>query len=182
MKRVPPYVKPLSVVLALIGLVVFLLIVEFGVNAGRIHYGVVVGEVDVGGLTLSEAEELLDRRGDKLKTSPIVFGAEGFDCRFTPKEIGWGPQPFDTATAAMEIGRPLLSFNSLGERIDAWFTGIKLNWGEPDPELVERIIDTCERNSRGLNLTIDNERLREYISEAIVTYPRPPIFQIPLEE
>jgi hypothetical protein len=182
MKRVPPYVKPLSVVLGLIGLIVFLLIVEFGVNAGRIHYGVEVGEIDVGGLTLSEAEELLERRGDKLKTMPIVFGAEGFDCRFTPKEIGWGPQPFDTASAAMEIGRPLLSFDSIGERVDAWFTGIKLKWGQPDPERVERIVNDCERNSRGLNLTIDRERLRSYISEAIVADPRPPMFPVPLEE
>jgi hypothetical protein len=182
MKRVPPYVKPLSVLIALIGLGAFLLIVEFGVSAGRIHYGVEVGEIDVGGLTLSEAEELLDRRGNKLKTTPIVFGAEGFDCRFTPEEVGWGPQPFDTATAAMEVGRPLLSVDSLGERVDAWFSGIKLNWGEPDPELVERIVDSCERNSRGLNLTIDRERLGKWISKAIVTDPRPPMFPVPLED
>lgn len=178
----PRYLKPIGVVLALVALVLFALVVEFGVNAGRIHYGVQVGEIDVGGLTLTEAQQLLDRRGDALKTSPIVFGAEGFDCRFTPKEIGWGPQPFDTATAAMEIGRPLLSFDSLRERIDAWFGGIKLDWGNPDPELVERIVDMCERNSRGLNLTIDSERLRELIPEAIVIDPRPPIFPIPIEQ
>ena len=178
----PGYLKPISVVLALVALVLFLLVVEFGVNAGRIHYGVQVGEIDVGGLTLSEAEQLLNRRGDKLKTSPIVFGAEGFDCRFTPEEIGWGPQPFDTATKAMEIGRPLASFDSIRERIDAWFGGVKLNWGEPDPERVEDIVESCERNSRGLNLVIDQARLAKWIDRAIVTYPRPLQFPIPLEQ
>jgi hypothetical protein len=47
---VPPYVKPLSVVLGLLRLVLFLLIVEFEVNAGRIKYG-----SEVSGLTLSES-------------------------------------------------------------------------------------------------------------------------------
>lgn len=46
----PPYVKPLSVVLGLLRLVLFLLIVEFEVNAGQIKYG-----SEVSGLTLSES-------------------------------------------------------------------------------------------------------------------------------
>jgi hypothetical protein len=182
MQRLPRYLKPVSFVLALIALVLFLLVVEFGVSAGRIHYGVEVDGVDVGGLTLTEAQGVLDRRGDELKTSPIVFGAEGFDCRFTPEEIGWGPQPFDTATKAMGIGRPLASLDSIRERVDAWFTGIKLTWGEPDPERVNRIVSMCERNSRGLNLVIDQARLREWIERAIATYPRPPVFPVPLEQ
>lgn len=47
---VPPYVKPLSVVLGLLRLVLFLLIVEFEVNASQIKYG-----SEVSGLTLSES-------------------------------------------------------------------------------------------------------------------------------
>ena len=47
---VPPYVKPLCVVLGLIGLVLLFLIIEFGVNARQIKYG-----SEVRGLTLSES-------------------------------------------------------------------------------------------------------------------------------
>jgi hypothetical protein len=52
---VPPYVKPLSVVLGLLRLVLFLLIVEFEVNAGQIKYG---SEV----IRSAKAEEVTDRR------------------------------------------------------------------------------------------------------------------------
>ncbi|MCA1704987.1 MAG: hypothetical protein LC808_17680, partial [Actinobacteria bacterium] len=77
--------KPVALLLLLVGLLLYLLLVDLGVNAGRVHYGVTVGGYDVGGHTYPETFELLRERGKELEKAPIVLGAEGFDCRFTPK-------------------------------------------------------------------------------------------------
>ncbi len=176
----PRYAKAIAVVLGLLGLLVYVVLVDVGINAGRIHYGVSVTNIDVGGLTVSEAEDVLDEIGTQLKEGPILFGAEGFDCRFTPREIGWGPQPYETALAAMDVGRPVASAGSLAERIDAWLTGVRVKWaGKPNPARVDALLDRCETQARALGARINRPQLRYRIKRAIVMWPRPPAFEIP---
>lgn len=179
--QLPRVAKLLAVVVLAVGLVGYLVLLDLGVNAGRVHYGVSISGLDIGGRTFAEAEQLLEQHGEDLKTTPIVFGAEGFDCRFIPEKIGWGPQPHDTAETAMAVGRPIVSLDSLAERLDAWLGGVKVKWAShPDPSRVDRLLDECEAHAKSLGGQLDRGRLRLHIRKAIVMWPRPLVFRLPI--
>lgn len=181
MQLTPPTKIVLAVVLV-IGIAGYALLVDFAVNAGRVHRGVDVQGFDVGGLNHPEAQEALQERGESMKESPMIFTTEGFDCRFTPADVGWGPQAFDTASAAMDVGRTGGALEALAERIRAWTEGVTIDWaGSTDPRRMRRELDRCEEVAEGLGIAIDRPRMRFKIKRAIVTWPRA-IFTIPLEE
>ena len=171
--------------LGIVGLVAvagYAVVVDLGMHAGRVHRGVTVAGFDVGGLTEVEAFEALREHQALLEDTPVVFLANGFDCRALPADLGWSPQPFNTARDAMEVGRGGV-FAGLGERVDAWLGGYKIGWaGTVDPAKVDEFLDYCEENAMVVNATIDRPKLRYRIRRAIVTYPRTPLmFKVPLE-
>ncbi len=181
--RLPRFTKPVAALAVIVGLFVYLLLVELGVNAGRVHHGVSVEGYEIGGRTFREAEALLKKHGRELQEAPILFGAEGFDCRYTPGRIGWGPQPHDTATLAMGIGRPLTNPSSIKERIDAYLDGVQVEWAdEPDPVHVDELIAECQKHARALGREIDEDLLRVYIERAITIWPRERILPIPFAD
>lgn len=179
-------------VIVLVALAGYLVVVDLGMHAGRVHRGVNVAGFDIGGLTEIEAFEALRERQDLLAETPVVFIANGFDCRALPADpvgvddeaspdLGWSPQPFNTANDAMEVGRNGV-LSGLRERIDAWFGGYRIGWaGTVDPAKVDDFLDYCEKNATVVNATIDRPKLRYRIRRAIVTYPRSPLdFKVPL--
>lgn len=178
--RLSPLVKALVVAFALVGVVAYALLLEFAINAGRVHRGVSVQGFDIGGLNYTEAVDALTERGTELKSVPMIFTTEGFDCRFTPDDIGWGPQPSDTADVAMEVGREGGVLEALGERFEAWTEGVTVEWaGSPDAAKVGRELNRCGELAAGLGLEIRRPSLRYAIRRAIVTWPREPV-AIPL--
>ncbi len=165
-----------------LGLFVYLLLLDLGVNAGRIHYGVSVGGFDLGGLTMTEAVEELAERGQELREAPVILTYEGFDCRFTPAELGWAPLQAETAELALDVGRAAAPFGALADRLRAWFGGVDLEWPDkPRRKAMRELIDECERQAEGLGLVLDRFKLRKRIRRAIVTWPRHP-FVIPIEQ
>jgi hypothetical protein len=159
---------------------VWVVLLDFGVNAGRIHYGVHVRGVAVGGMTLEEAMEVLQERGEELRYEPVVMSAEGMECSFIPDNIGWGPKPKSTAEAARDVGFEGGMFSALGDRLRAWFQGVRVDWaGEPKFWKVTPLIDECERQADALQLELDRYKLRRRMRRAIVTWPRR-IFEIPV--
>ena len=181
------------VAIGLVALLAYLVVVDLGMYAGRVHRGVNVAGFDVGGLTEIEAFEALRERQALLAETPVVFISPGFDCRALPAvpeglddadvpDLGWSPQPVNTAADAMEIGRGGI-FSGLRERFDAWFGGVRIGWaGTVDPAKVDEFLDYCEKNAAVVNATVDRPKLRYRIRRAIVTYPRGPIdFKVPLE-
>ncbi|MDP9066984.1 MAG: hypothetical protein M3N53_01380 [Actinomycetota bacterium] len=180
--QLSPPVKTVLVLVLVVAAAAYLVLVDLAVNAGRIHRGVAVEDLDVGGLSRTEAEEVLTARGEEMKTAPMIFTAEGFDCRFTPEDVGWGPQPSDTVTAALGVGRDATLWEDLGDRFTAWTDGVRIDWaGSPNPDKVDEELDRCEELAAAMGVTIDRGRLRYKIRRAIVTWPRRP-FRIPLEE
>lgn len=173
--------KAVVAVGVVIGLFVYLLLLELGVNAGRIHYGVSVGGFDVGGLTMVEAAGELAERGEELRYEPVIFTHEGFDCRFTPDELGWTPRQTTTAQLALEVGRADAPFGALADRLRAWFGGVDVEWPDkPKRGEMRELIDGCERQAEGLGLELDRFTLRKRIRRAIVAWPRHN-FLIPIE-
>jgi hypothetical protein len=137
---------------------VYLIVVELGINAGRIHHGVEVrGGITVGGLTPAEAEARLTKRAEAMLGEPVVFGTEALGpftiCPDVEAAIeiveaaiekgapqssecaeeslpsaGWRPGVSRTVDEAMSVGRSDGPFAALAERIDAWWGGAKVAW------------------------------------------------------
>ena len=171
--RLSGFARFVIVVAVVLGAALYLLLVDLGVNAGRIHRGVYVEDVYVGGLTVTEANRLLRGRGKQLQEEPVVFTTEGFDCRFLPVEVGWGPQPFDTARRAMDVGRTGGVAGVVVDRLDAWVGGVEVSWaGSVRPELVDEIIASCNEQARALGLELDETEFRRAVERAIVSWPR----------
>ncbi len=164
-------------ILLALGLVVavvcYFVLLDFGINAGRIHYGVSVEGVDVGGMTEIEAVRVLAERGEDLQHSPVILATEGFDCRFIPDEIGWDAQPVATAEAARQVGARGGIFRALGDRLRAWFEGVEIEWiDKPRAKKIRALVDECEQHAQALGLQVNRWRLRKRIRRSIVTWPR----------
>lgn len=167
----------------LVGLI-YLVVVDLGIHAGRIHRGVTVqGGVSVGGLTLNEAVEKLSAIGEDLEHQPLVFQAVGFDCRFTPDELGWTSRPFATARSAMRVGRDDAPFGALRDRLAAWFGGRSVPWADkPNTRKVGRFVQQCEKLGASFGVRVDKPELRFRVKRALVAWPRQQAHQIPLED
>ena len=163
-----------------IGIAAYLTVVDYGINAGRIHHGVDVGGIDVGGLTKEEATELLEETGEGFADSPIILTREGFSCNFVPSELSWDARPFETAVAAYRVGRGESWWAALSVRAKAWVAGATVPWNdEVDPGAMKELLDRCESEATGLGYELRRHRLRKLIRAAI-TGQRFPI-NIPVE-
>lgn len=160
----------------LLGLVAYLVVVDYGLNAGRIHRGVNVRGIDVGGLTRFEAEDILEAEGEKLAERPVILTREGMSCNFLPTELGWDPRPSATAAAAYRVGRGVSWPAAIGNRIKAWVAGARIDWNDVlDRNAVSALLDECEVQAEGLGYEIRRMKLRELIREAIKQWPRLPV-------
>lgn len=167
---------------AVAGFLVYLVIIDLGVSAGRIHHGVSVQGIDVGGLTRTEAARVLETGGRKRRESRVYFGHEGLRrLSFTPKEVGWWPQAEATADAAMQIGRDGSPFRALVERVRGWFGGVAIEWaGPPRAGKVNRVLDRWEQIARKHGLDINRPFLRYKIRRAVTFHPPQSLFKLPL--
>jgi hypothetical protein len=169
----------LAGVLTLIG---YLVLIELGINAGRVHRGVRVDGIEIGGLSLPEAVALLKDAGKDLEGEEIIPTTEGFDCRFTPQEVGWRPQAINTAQMAMRVGRDDAPFGALADRVRAYLGGIEIEWaGRPKRRKVGLLLDRCEEQAATLGVVIDRYALRAEIRRTLRSSSRSR-FEIPLKE
>jgi hypothetical protein len=162
--------------------ILFLAVVELGISAGRIHRGVDVNGIDVGGLTLPDAEDLLAEQGKALRQRSIAFTAEGTNCNFAPKMLGWRPEPEATAENALGVGRAGGLGSALLDRLKAWTGGVSVGWaGTPKLRKVARFVDDCVERGAAVGVEVHAGNLRFLVRRAIVT-PDRQIFDIPLIE
>lgn len=115
-RRIFPAAIALVMVLV-IGLVVFRL-----VYAERVYPAVVVGDVPVGGLTLTEAEARLNDRAADLERGTIAFTYDGQTWMPTLDELGVSVQLDASIAHAERLGRdenPTARLAFLGEILDA---------------------------------------------------------------
>lgn len=181
-------------VLITIGVMLFLgylLVVELGVNAGRIHYGVTVrGGVNVGGMTAAEAFEALEDQAQAMLADDIVLGGQGVHVRFFPRrpedvseerlQAAWSPERAATVEAAMAVGRDNAPLGALVDRFRAWFGGVRVPWqGRARSPSVTKIIDKVERLGAKDGLVLDRPALRLKIRRALNSWPRRPFYRIP---
>jgi len=161
---------------ALVCLLMFGIIVDFGVNAGVVHQGVTVSGLDVGGLTLEETQGALSDHRSRMRQSEVCFSSPEFEDCFLPEDVGWfprGPEIRASALEAFEVGRSGGPFIALGERLRAWSGDVNLTWSpSARPFLVTKIIDKWEKELLPADLRIDRARTRAKIKDSLAAWPR----------
>jgi hypothetical protein len=162
------------VALGLVGAIVYLVVVELGISAGRIHHGVSLSGVDVGGLNETEAVDRLEERAGRLEEAPIVVQGGGIERRLHPATILWRPRLDRSASKAMGVGRDGGLLRALGDRLQAWFGGVDIVWPAKavDAKAVVAFMDGIEADAAELGKRLDRALLRRRIRTAITTWPR----------
>lgn len=171
-----------KVVLALSALAlvfVYLVVVDIGVSAGRIHHGVTVDGIDVGGMTYPEAIDALTPRAEQLTATPLVLFRGPIKIRLYPYEAGFHPRAAATALAALRVGRDHAPFGAIGDRIHAWFGGVRVKWqpGANTRKLGKLVAQYQEQLARkGLTMSdADRKKLRYKIRIGLNNWPRRPL-------
>jgi hypothetical protein len=177
--RTAKIVLSLSVLVATL---LFLLVVDLGVNAGRIHYGVRVDHVKLGGLTEPEAVDTLDHRGAAMAQAPVLFKRDGVRCIFLPQDVGWTPKVHRAVDHALAVGREGSPFHAGRQRLQAWFGGVRIKWPDrTNRHEVAAVLDRCQQLAASSGLQISRWKMRLRMKVALVTWPRRP-FHIPLAQ
>jgi vancomycin resistance protein YoaR len=92
----------------------------FAGSPAHLPTGVRIAGVDVGGMTPSAAQSLLQRRASALAHTPVTFSAGGHTWRFTPNELGIRVSWHDAVESARREGAgfaPLRGFRRLDVRV-----------------------------------------------------------------
>jgi hypothetical protein len=160
----------------LVCLIVFGIIVDFGINAGVVHQGVTVSGLDVGGLTLEETQSALYDHRSRMRQTEVCFSGPGFEDCLLPEEVGWfptGPDVRASAEEAFAVGRSEGPLVALGERLRAWSGDIRLSLPHSArPSKVTNLIDEWEQALIESDLRLDRARTRARIKDALAAWPR----------
>lgn len=182
-KRVSPRVKATLAAAGVAGLLLWLMAVDFGINAGLVHSGVGVAGYDVGGMTLIEAQDVLSDRRTLLRNQPICFAGDGFEDCTDPIELGWAPDILETAERALAVGRSGGLIEVLADRVSAYVGGVNVSWSSgPRASKVTVLLDAWDSRLSTKGQLIDRAKFRYKIKRAIVTYPRSNPLRLPLQE
>ena len=172
-RKVSATTRVLLVVAAILGVLAFIGIVEFGISAGRVHHGVTVDGLDVGGLTLNEVQDTLVNRALQIRDEPACLEHDVVLLCVDPLEVGWWPEPRETGREAYDVGRTDGLLVALGDRATAWTTGVDVPWKRgPNNDKVGTVLDQWESIFEGRGLQLRRFAARSAIREALETWPR----------
>ena len=168
-------------ILGVVAFVLYLVIVDVGISAGRIHHGVAVDGIELGGLTAAEAEGRLRRRARELKEVPVELVGHGLDRSLRPADVGWRPRPGRVVRSAMRVGRGGGVPGALWDRLRAWVGGVPLSWaGRPEPGEMAAYVKEVDRDAAELGLDVDRAGLRLQLRTSFSRWPRARVM-IPLK-
>lgn len=168
-----------------IGLLVFRVMFD-----DRIYPAVVVGDVEVGGLTLEQAQDRLEKRASTLNLNSITFTYQGQTWTPTLAELGTTIQTDAALKQAADLGRsddavsrlaftgniirqdekvPLESTIDLTQ-LDAWFDKVDADIGKPavDAGIVVNGTDVSFTED-ATGIVVDREAAKAYILNVLQT-------------
>lgn len=165
-----------------IAVAVYVAVVDLGMNAGKIHSGVTLGTISVGGMTQSEAAAHLETVGRQMRDEPVTFAVGTLTFEIFPADVRWQPSSEDMARKAMSVGRGGGLTHAASARWQAWFGGVELSWRRPGARSLTMEIEELSDELDGLGYDLDEEGMRRALKQAIWDWPRQDEYQIPLVE
>jgi hypothetical protein len=169
--------KVVAVVVGFVLVASYLIVLDLGLYAGRVHRGMSVAGHDVGGLTFPELVDDLEERQAELMDRTFTVTTDGASESVTPEQLGWNPQPFATALALFELGRGD-ALTAAGDRLQGWFGGVDVDWaGGVRSSRVGRLIVRLEANG----VDVDDAAVREIVRRAVASDGSVRL-EVPLEE
>jgi hypothetical protein len=157
-------------------ILLFGIILDFGINAGVVHRGVTVSGLDVGGLTLEETQRALNVHRSRMRQTEVCFTGPDFEDCLLPDDLGWFPRAGEIRTSAVnafDVGRSGGPLTALRERLRAWSGDIKLSLPHSaKPSKVTDVIDEWEQELLESDLRLDRARTRARIKDALAAWPR----------
>jgi vancomycin resistance protein YoaR len=99
--------------------------VDVATGAGRVHPGVRVGPVDVGGLSLKEATDVIGSAVASASAEPVSLAVGGDEWEITSEQIGLSVDATGMAEAAYAVGRGGFR-DVVVDRIAAWLGRARL--------------------------------------------------------
>lgn len=109
--------------IAIAAVLVLFVLVDAVSSAGRIHPGVRVQGIAVGGMTTANAAAKLATELPKKAQEPVTVTYEDRSWKIAPADISLGFDYKGIAAAAYGVGREKAVFSAAGSRISAWFGG-----------------------------------------------------------
>ncbi len=155
---------------AIIALLVVALVVEAAASVGRIHPGVAVGGVGLGGLTRERAEErLAEELGPRLD-EPVVLRLDEQQWSVEATQVAASLLTTTAVDAAFEVGRSGGFWVAAGERLSAWFAEVNLPAAVAgDADLVSAVVDevgtSVDRAPKDASVVIEGTEARVDPSE-----------------
>lgn len=118
-----------AVLIALAGtLAVFVALglIDLMASRGKIHAGVVVDGVALGGQTPSEAAARLAPIAAALSGEPVVAAANARDLKIWPRQVGFLIDTKATVDRAFRVGRAGFPFATVGVRLRGWLGAVRV--------------------------------------------------------
>lgn len=111
---------------SLVAALVLALVVEAAVSYGKIHSGVSVGGIELGGLTEDEAAAVLAAHVEKVQGSPVRLVAGEKSWEIMPADVGVSMDVTGAVAAAMNATRESNLFVDLYRRWKLYFSSLDL--------------------------------------------------------
>jgi vancomycin resistance protein YoaR len=118
--------RALIVLAVVVGILVLGATVDAFASVGRVHPGVRVGGVSLGGKTPVEAAAALKAELPAKAAAPVTVAGPKKSWPVASKDIGASFEYTALVGNAMAVGRSGGFFASVGDRVSAWFTGRSL--------------------------------------------------------
>lgn len=110
------------------GLLVLAVAVEAVASTGKVHPGVTVAGVEIGGMSPDKARSVLDSRlPAKAAEAPVVVKYGESEWQVPSSQVALGFDTVATVARAMEVGRSGNTLTSLGQRFNGWFRDIEVD-------------------------------------------------------
>ncbi len=156
------------VAVALVGSFCLLIVVfagaDYSMNAGKIHGGVSVGGVDLGGKTPAQAREILSRQKQRELGVIHLRGPEGVRA-LSAQSLGMNLDVGSSVERAYSVGRSGGVFGDLMDRVRADFGAVKVEPAidyrpEVAKEQVRRMASRLDRSPRNASIRISGGHVR----------------------
>lgn len=153
-----------GVLMALCVLAGVLLVADYAMSAGRIHRGVSVGGLDLGGKTPAQAREILSHQKQRQLGEIVLHGPEG-ELELGAQELGMNLNVSATVRRAYSIGRDGGFVQDLTQRVRATFGSVGVEPAivyrpEAAKERVRWIAARLDRHPRNASIRISGGHVR----------------------